>query len=91
MTVPELIFAYVQPEPSPLPRIATVAIAIPLLSASVLLIIYSLKRDDYWLVVGALIQFVPFALGLQLLLYDSCPPFFASLYSALPICRYVIH
>ena len=80
---------YVQPEPSPLPRIATV-IAFLLLSVSVLLMIYSLKRDDYLLVVGALIQFVPFALGLELLLYNDCPPFFVSLYSALPICRYVI-
>jgi hypothetical protein len=81
---------YVQPEPSPLPRITTIVIAFLLLSVSVLLMIYSLKRDDYLLVVGVLIQFVPFALGLELLLYNDCPPFFVSLYSALPICRYVI-
>ena len=81
---------YVQAIASPLPRTATIILASLLLGISLLLMIYSLKRDDYLLVIGALLSFIPFALGLELLLYNDCPPFFSGLYSALPICRHVI-
>jgi len=81
---------YVQPEPTPLPRDTVIVLALLLISISLLLIVYSLKRGDYLLVIGALVQFIPLALGLELLLYNGCLPFFVSLYSAFPICRYAI-
>lgn len=81
---------YVQPEPPPLPRISTIVLGLLLLAVSLLISVYSLKCSNYLLRIGVLIHFVPLAFSLELLLYNDCPPFFVSLYSALPICRYVI-
>jgi hypothetical protein len=34
------------------------------------------------------LMFIPFFLGLSLLVYNRCPPYLIGLYSVLPICRY---
>jgi hypothetical protein len=79
---------YIEPKPSTLPRIATISIGILLLSVSLQLIVYSLKRSDYFLVIGLLLMFPILSLGIELLTFNACPPYLVSFYSSLPICRY---
>lgn len=66
----------------------TVIISLLLFAISLLLIVYSLKHDNYLLVIGLLLMFIPFALGFELPVHNECPPYFVSVYSTLPVCRY---
>ena len=80
---------YVKPEPAALSLFSAPLVGVLLCGVALGLIVYSLYRGDYLLPVGVFLAFIPAALGLSLLLDGTCPLFFVSLYSALPICRYV--
>jgi hypothetical protein len=75
------------------PRIA-LSSALPLgflfFGCHLIIVVYVLKRGDYFIPVGIIGGFPIFALGLSLLLSQKCLSFFESLYSALQICRYEV-
>jgi hypothetical protein len=81
---------YIKPEPITLPTITSVSFGLCCVLGSFGLVVYSMNRGDYFLPIGVLLAFLPFSLGLSMLLDSSCPEFFVGLFSNLPICRYAL-
>jgi hypothetical protein len=79
---------HVEPKPAALPPMATLIVGYLSLGVALGMVIYSMKRGDYLLPVCVFLAFLPFALGLSLVLDGTYPAFFFSLYSVLPVCRY---
>ena len=80
--------SYVEPKSLTLPRYTTLILGATIIGICILGVIYFLKRNNYLMLFGLFLLFIPFFLGISLLVYDRCPPYLTGIYGTLPICRY---
>jgi hypothetical protein len=79
----------IKSEAPPIPFRNSLPLGLLLIGSYFAVVVYVLKRADYTIPIGVIVAWPIFALGFSFVLYQRCPSFFETLYSALPVCRYV--